>query len=110
MKTPARQSAPPAIASPGGGTTMPTLQELFDYVRANADYPVRFNIETKISPLVEDTVAYDVFTQKLVDAIRGNGLEDRAMIQSLDWRTIMLRQEARSQDQDGRARVAIRRA
>jgi glycerophosphoryl diester phosphodiesterase len=69
---------------------MPTLQELFDYVRANAAYPVRFNIETKISPLVDDTVPYDVFTQKLVDAIRANGLEDRAMIQSFDWRTIML--------------------
>lgn len=71
-------------------TQMPTLQELFDYVHAHAGYPVRFNIETKISPLVQDTVPYDVFTQKLVDAIRANGLEDRAMIQSFDWRTIML--------------------
>jgi glycerophosphoryl diester phosphodiesterase len=69
---------------------MPTLQELFDYVKAHANYPVRFNIETKISPLVDDTVPYDVFTRKLVDAIRANGLEDRAMIQSFDWRTIML--------------------
>lgn len=69
---------------------MPTLQELFDYVRTNATYPVRFNIETKISPLVNDTVPYDVFTRKLVDVIRANGLEDRAMIQSFDWRTIML--------------------
>jgi glycerophosphoryl diester phosphodiesterase len=39
---------------------------------------------------VQDTVSYDVFTGKLVDAIRDNGLEDRAMIQSFDWRTIML--------------------
>lgn len=69
---------------------MPTLQELFDYVDAHATYPVRFNIETKISPLVDDTVPYGVFTQKLVDAIRSNGLENRAMIQSFDWRTIML--------------------
>jgi glycerophosphoryl diester phosphodiesterase len=72
------------------GTPMSTLQELFDFVKTHADYPVRFNIETKISPLVDDTVPYDVFTQKLVDAIRANGLEDRAMIQSFDWRTIML--------------------
>ena len=71
-------------------TQMPTLQELFDYVKANATYPVRFNIETKISPLVDDTVPYDLFTQKLVDAIRSNELEKRAMIQSFDWRTIML--------------------
>jgi glycerophosphoryl diester phosphodiesterase len=69
---------------------MPTLQELFAYVKAHAAYPVRFNIETKISPLVDDTVSYDVFTRKLVEAIRANGLEDRAMIQSFDWRTIML--------------------
>jgi len=75
---------------PQPGTRMPTLQEVFDYVRANATYPVRFNIETKISPLVDDTVPYDVFTRKLVDAIEANGLEDRAMIQSFDWRTIIL--------------------
>jgi glycerophosphoryl diester phosphodiesterase len=75
---------------PQPGTTMPTLQELFDYVKAHATYPVRFNIETKLSPLVDDTVPYDVFTAKLVDAIRSNGLEDRAMIQSFDWRTIIL--------------------
>jgi glycerophosphoryl diester phosphodiesterase len=69
---------------------MPTLQELFDFVRANATYPVRFNIETKISPLVADTVPYDVFTRKLVTIIEANGLVERAMVQSFDWRTIML--------------------
>jgi glycerophosphoryl diester phosphodiesterase len=69
---------------------MPTLQELFDFVKANATYPVRFNIETKISPLVSDTVPYDVFTKKLVSSIEANGLVDRAMIQSFDWRTIIL--------------------
>jgi glycerophosphoryl diester phosphodiesterase len=69
---------------------MPTLQELFDYVQTNATYPVRFNIETKISPLVDDTVRFDVFTRKLVSIIEANGLVDRAMIQSFDWRTIML--------------------
>jgi glycerophosphoryl diester phosphodiesterase len=69
---------------------MPTLQEVFDFVEQNAGYPVRFNIETKISPLVADTVPYEIFTQKLVDAIRANGLESRVMIQSFDWRTIML--------------------
>jgi glycerophosphoryl diester phosphodiesterase len=69
---------------------MPTLQEVFDLVAARGDDQVRFNIETKISPLVEDTVPYDVMTAKLVKAIRDNGLEDRAMIQSFDWRTIML--------------------
>ena len=39
------------------GEQMPTLQEVFDLVAARGDTHVRFNIETKISPLVDDTVA-----------------------------------------------------
>jgi glycerophosphoryl diester phosphodiesterase len=73
-----------------GVQRMPTLQEVFDLVRSRGDDRVRFNIETKISPLVDDTVPYDRFTAKLVKAIEANDLEDRAMIQSFDWRTIML--------------------
>jgi glycerophosphoryl diester phosphodiesterase len=76
------------VASPG--EKMPTLQEVFDLVKSKGDDDVRFNIETKISPLVDDTAPYDVFTAKLVKAIKDNGLEDRAMIQSFDWRTIRL--------------------
>lgn len=73
-----------------GVQRMPTLQEVFDLVRARGDDRVRFNIETKISPTVDDTAPYDVFTAKLVKAIQDNDLQDRAMIQSFDWRTIML--------------------
>ena len=73
-----------------GVQRMPTLQEVFDLVKERGDTDVRFNIETKISPTVDDTVPYDVFTAKLVKAIRDNDLEDRAMIQSFDWRTVML--------------------
>jgi glycerophosphoryl diester phosphodiesterase len=69
---------------------MPTLQEVFDLVRARGDDHVRFNIETKISPTVDDTVPYDQFTARLVHAIEANDLQDRAMIQSFDWRTIRL--------------------
>jgi glycerophosphoryl diester phosphodiesterase len=76
--------------SGAGVQRIPTLQEVFDLVRASGDARVRFNIETKISPLVDDTVPYDVFTRKLVDAIQRNGLVERAMIQSFDWRTTML--------------------
>jgi glycerophosphoryl diester phosphodiesterase len=75
---------------PQGVQRMPTLQEVFDLVKARGDDHVRFNIETKISPLVNDTVPYDQFTAKLVHAIEANDLQDRAMIQSFDWRTIML--------------------
>jgi glycerophosphoryl diester phosphodiesterase len=76
------------VASPGA--KMPTLQEVFDLVAASGDDDVRFNIETKISPTVDDTAPYDVFTAKLVKAIQDAGLQDRAMIQSFDWRTIRL--------------------
>jgi glycerophosphoryl diester phosphodiesterase len=75
---------------PSGVQRMPTLQEVFDLVKSHGDEQVRFNIETKISPLVDDTVPYDQFTAKLVQAIQANDLQDRAMIQSFDWRTIML--------------------
>jgi glycerophosphoryl diester phosphodiesterase len=73
-----------------GVQRMPTLQEVFDLVKSRGDDTTRFNIETKISPTVDDTVPYDVFTAKLVKAIEDNDLQDRAMIQSFDWRTIML--------------------
>jgi glycerophosphoryl diester phosphodiesterase len=73
-----------------GVQRMPTLQEVFDLVKSRGDDVVRFNIETKISPTVDDTVPYDQFTAKLVGAIQANDLQDRAMIQSFDWRTIRL--------------------
>jgi len=79
---------PAQVAQPG--ERIPTLQEVFDLVRERGDDRVRFNIETKLSPLVDDTAPYDVFTAKLVDAIEAAGLEERAMIESFDWRTIRL--------------------
>jgi glycerophosphoryl diester phosphodiesterase len=75
---------------PVPGERIPTLREVFDLVAASGRTDIRFNIETKISPLVNDTVDYRVFTTKLVDEIRGAGLTERATIQSFDWRTILL--------------------
>jgi glycerophosphoryl diester phosphodiesterase len=70
---------------------MPTLQEVFDLGQGERQPTVRMNIETKISPTAPgDTVPYDVFTRKLVKAIEDNHMERRAMIQSFDWRTIIL--------------------
>jgi len=83
------QGQPGWIPSPG--ERMPTLQEVFDLVKASGNRTVRMNIETKISPTAPgDTVPYDVFTRKLVKAIEDNHMERRAMIQSFDWRTIIL--------------------
>ncbi|WP_279588738.1 glycerophosphodiester phosphodiesterase family protein [Actinophytocola oryzae] len=66
------------------GEKIPTLREVLDVARTRGD--IRLNIETKISPLVQDTVDYRTFTRKLVSALRG--WEKRTTIQSFDWRTI----------------------
>jgi glycerophosphoryl diester phosphodiesterase len=79
---------PKQVAVPG--ERIPTLAEVFALVRSSGRADVGLNIETKISPLVADTVPYDVFTGKLVRAIRDAGFTRRATIQSFDWRTIML--------------------
>lgn len=79
---------PRQVAVPG--EHMATLAELFDLVRSSGRTDIRLNIETKISPLVSDTVPYDVFTRTLVHAVERAHLRDRVTIQSFDWRTIML--------------------
>jgi glycerophosphoryl diester phosphodiesterase len=50
---------------------------------------VRFNIETKISPLhPERTVVPDVFAKALIKVIQNNKLSHRTVVQSFDWRTL----------------------
>lgn len=73
---------------PVPGTPIPTLDEVFDLVAASGRDDIRLNIETKISPLVDDTAPYREFTAALVSAIEAAGLVDRATVQSFDWRTI----------------------
>jgi glycerophosphoryl diester phosphodiesterase len=73
---------PNQVAVPG--ERIPTLAEVLDLARTRPD--IGLNIETKISPLVQDTVDYRTFTHKLVRAL--HGWEKRATIQSFDWRTI----------------------
>ncbi|MGN9809892.1 glycerophosphodiester phosphodiesterase family protein [Micromonospora sp. BQ11] len=78
--------APDQVPAPGA--RIPTLDEVFALVRASGRDDVRMNIETKISPVVDDTEPYRSFTRKLVRAIERAGFERRATIQSFDWRTI----------------------
>ena len=102
---------------------MPSLQQLFDFVEFYAAYykngagknhpqaekrwknakRVRFNIETKINPRTDKDVKGDVFAERtfspevFVDVIANiivkNGLQDRADIQSFDFRSLLLTQE-----------------
>lgn len=77
------------------GARIPGLAEVFSLVRKSGNGTVRFNIETKISPLdPAQTVAPDVFARALIAAIRSARMQDRATIQSFDWRTLAVVQKA----------------
>jgi len=71
------------------GTRMPTLDEVFDLVRRAGNGTVRFDIETKISPLApDDTLAPEAFVRTVLAAIDRVGLRGRVTLQSFDWRTL----------------------
>ena len=102
---------------------MPTLQQLFDFVAFYADYyqsgagqahadaplrwmnaeQVRFNIETKINPRSDRDALGKVYRERTTDdvafadtvagVISTNGLQQRADIQSFDFRSLLRVQE-----------------
>ena len=73
------------------GTRIPTLKELFALVRKSGNTRVRFNIETKIDPNhPEESVDPQRFVTLLLGVIEAEGFSDRVMIQSFDWRTLLL--------------------
>jgi glycerophosphoryl diester phosphodiesterase len=70
---------------------IPTLEQVFDLVRHARNEAVRFNIETKLSPLApEEAAPPDVFARTLIKAVRANGMAARTTIQSFDWRTLAI--------------------
>jgi glycerophosphoryl diester phosphodiesterase len=92
---------------------LPTLQQVFDFVEFYARYyelgdgsehadaerrsknarRVRYNIETKINPREEfahRTIGPEPFAKAVAKVIKENGLEDRADIQSFDFRTLLV--------------------
>ncbi len=81
---------------PADGERVPTLAALFERVRAHearvparAARAVRFNIETKLSPLVpEETAHPEAMVRALLAVIRLHGMEGRVSVQSFDWRTL----------------------
>jgi glycerophosphoryl diester phosphodiesterase len=75
------------------GVRIPSLASLFDLVGARGAGRVRFNIETKLSPLAPDeTLAPEAFADALIAEIRRAKLEARTTIQSFDWRTLRIAQ------------------
>ncbi len=78
-----------AQQQPVDGTRMPKLADVFALARHAGNDTVRFNIETKISPLhPRRTVAPDVFAKALIEVIKSHQLTHRAVVQSFDWRTL----------------------
>ncbi|HKA38994.1 MAG TPA: glycerophosphodiester phosphodiesterase [Burkholderiales bacterium] len=74
---------------PVDGARIPRLADVFALVKQSGNETVRFNIETKISPLERgQTTGPEDFARKLIAAIRAGGMEKRATIQSFDWRTL----------------------
>ncbi|MBC9882720.1 glycerophosphodiester phosphodiesterase [Bradyrhizobium sp. INPA01-394B] len=76
------------------GTRIPTLKELFALVRKSGNERVRFNIETKIDPdHPDESLEPQAFVAKLLAVIEAERFSDRVMIQSFDWRTLLLVQQ-----------------
>ena len=74
---------------PADGQRFPALTELFELVEQSGK-PVRFNIETKLSPdKPGDGPDPDTFAGLVVEAIREAGHGRHATIQSFDWRTLL---------------------
>jgi glycerophosphoryl diester phosphodiesterase len=79
---------------PADGARIPRLADVFALVKKSGNEAVRFNIETKISPLEpEQTTHPEDFARKLIAAIRAGGVANRATIQSFDWRTLAVVQK-----------------
>jgi glycerophosphoryl diester phosphodiesterase len=71
------------------GERFPKLSELFDLAKASGK-PVRFNIETKITPTSgADTPDPATFARLVIEAVRAGNVVDRATVQSFDWRTLI---------------------
>jgi glycerophosphoryl diester phosphodiesterase len=73
------------------GTPIPTLKEVIDLVRKSGDRHVRLNIETKIDPNHPDeSPDPQRFVTLLLDLLAAEKFSDRVMVQSFDWRTLLL--------------------
>ena len=71
------------------GERFPLLAELFELGKASGK-PVRFNIETKITPTAgADTPDPAKFAKLVITAVREADMAHRVTIQSFDWRTLI---------------------
>ncbi len=83
---------PDQLAVPG--TRIPTLAEVCELVRRSGDRHVRLNIETKIDPThPEESLDPQAFVTAVLELLRREHFTERVMIESFDWRTLLLVQQ-----------------
>jgi glycerophosphoryl diester phosphodiesterase len=74
---------------PADGERFPTLDDLYA-LAASSGRPVRFNVETKITPTSgAGTADPETFARLVVERIVAAGMEKRTTVQSFDWRTLV---------------------
>lgn len=75
-------------------TRIPTLSEVFALVRSSGDRQVRLNIETKIDPnRPHESLDPEHFVAAVLALLRREHFSNRVMIQSFDWRPLLLVQK-----------------
>jgi glycerophosphoryl diester phosphodiesterase len=75
------------------GEPIPTLAQLFERVAQRGDTRVRFNIETKSSPLQPAlTPEPEAFVRAVLEVAARHGMSRRISLQSFDWRTLAVAQ------------------
>lgn len=78
-----------AAQRPSDGARIPTLAEVFEQVRRSGDTALRFNIETKLSPLdPASTPEPEPFVRAVLAVVDAHGMRERVMLQSFDWRSL----------------------
>ena len=71
------------------GTRIPTLSEVLALGRRPGAGAIRFNLETKLTPLApEETAGPEEFARSVVAVLRAQGMLGRANVQSFDWRVL----------------------
>ena len=75
--------------SPRDGTRIPTLAQVLALGKRPGAGTIRFNIETKVTPMApEETAGPEEFARAVVAVVRSEGMLDRVNLQSFDWRVL----------------------
>jgi glycerophosphoryl diester phosphodiesterase len=78
------------------GVRVPSLEEVLQFAEERSGGRIRYNLETKLSPLSpEDSPDARVMAEALVALLDRFALEGRAAVQSFDWRTLAMLRAAR---------------